>query len=372
MGRKRKDGAIEFEGGYWLTPNAKGVWHVEYTEAVPGGKPKSRSYSTGTTDKAAAETWLIEYRRGIKETSPGGARQHAGLSMKTVLEDYRKDCATRGKLKSQATPLDILERFFARYPAADVDTDLLEEYKQQRRAGRHTRRTNFKGVVKDVSLRREVAALIAAFNHSVELRKMSKRDVPYLAMPAAGGKRNIFLTVPEIEDMLARAMAEAPAEGAGRMPKITRFVWLALWTGSRAEALEQLTWDQVDFAGGVIRLHKSGAVETAKRRAPIPIAPRLRPVLERAWRERVDGFVCDAGECVCQWARFRDSTPYAARGLTRHDLRRSFIIKLVSEGKPLAKVAQAVGDTVEVITKHYLDFAPDFLDDLWTDNQKAA
>ncbi len=60
------------------------------------------------------------------------------------------------------------------------------------------------------------------------------------------------------------------------------FVLLALNTGARRGAILDLTWPQVDLVNGLINLNPAGRVQTAKRRAMVPISDTLREALVEA------------------------------------------------------------------------------------------
>lgn len=63
---------------------------------------------------------------------------------------------------------------------------------------------------------------------------------------------------------------------------LQQFVLLSLATGARPDAVLGLTWDQVDFAGNVLRLNPIGRTQTKKRRADVPTCDELRRLM-LAW-----------------------------------------------------------------------------------------
>ena len=79
----------------------------------------------------------------------------------------------------------------------------------------------------------------------------------------------------------------------GRLSRVERFLWLALESAGRQQAILDLTWDRVDFEAGVVHLHDPDRPATSKRRASVPMSKRLRPVLERAYAEHESKYVCD-------------------------------------------------------------------------------
>lgn len=83
--------------------------------------------------------------------------------------------------------------------------------------------------------------------------------------------REKVLSLPELRALWAAA---APVE------HWRRYLWLALGTGARPEAILQLTADRIDFAAGVIQLATGD--HGKKRRPTIPIAQSLKREL-RTW-----------------------------------------------------------------------------------------
>jgi integrase len=64
-----------------------------------------------------------------------------------------------------------------------------------------------------------------------------------------------------------------------------RFLVLAVGTASREAALRELTWEQIDFRLGRIRLNPEGRRQTKKRRPTVPIAPTVARELASWGRE---------------------------------------------------------------------------------------
>jgi integrase len=58
------------------------------------------------------------------------------------------------------------------------------------------------------------------------------------------------------------------------------FLILLLGTAARCGAITSLTWQQVDFEAGLIRLNPEGRKQTSKRRATVKLVPFVREVLE--------------------------------------------------------------------------------------------
>jgi integrase len=157
-----------------------------------------------------------------------------------------------------------------------------------------------------------------------------------------------------------------------RLSRIERFIWLALFTTSRKQALLELTWDRVDFSTNTIHLNVPGRRLTKKRRADVSIATQLRPVLERAYAERVSDLVLDHGaddiwaglQYVAIRAGFSDqkvlrgASPKAT-GISPHVFRHSGATHMARGNVSLWKVARTLGDSISTTEKVYAKWAPE-------------
>ena len=120
-----------------------------------------------------------------------------------------------------------------------------------------------------------------------------------------------------------------------------------------------MTWDRVDLASGLIDLRDPTRHATKKRRAQVPISARLRPLLERAKREAISPYVLDGGSIRKAWTTWVMSSSFPH--ITPHDLRRTWATLAARAGVPLWDIAAVLGDTVEVVTKHYAIHQPEHL-----------
>jgi integrase len=354
-----------------LTPrltrdNATGIWQIRWTEKRDDGSWRSHSLSTRTKDRAVAAHVLQGFQVELMKGGIGGVGALPGAQpIEEILDAYELAAEMRRVGETQSFSLRPIRSFFGKLTVADVTPGIVARYVRERRAGSHTQRApragREGGGIADSTLRRELSALSAALTWAGRKGIIPRTSVPVIDLPPAGAPREVFLTEREADDLWLRALSLSPGESKGRLTRISRFVALALDTGARAEAIEALEWTQVDLEGGWIDYRKPGERITTKRKARVPIAPRLRPVLERAKREAKGAFVCDQGSVRTAWETFVATTPYAARGLTRHDLRRTFASVLAARGVPLEKIALLLADTLPTVIKHYARFSPDYL-----------
>lgn len=207
------------------------------------------------------------------------------------------------------------------------------------------------------TLRLELATLTAAmrFCHADELIDR----VPRLELPPASPPRDRWLTAEEIDRLIAAASRARSQRG--RMSRVERFIWIALETGARHQSIVNLSWARVDLAAGMIDFRDPGKALTSKRQARVPISERLRPILKRAWEERVnDLWVLDNRGTLRK--SFKNAVTAAGlTGVTPHTLRHTCATQMARAGVPMFVIAQVLGDDVATVTKNYLHHDPDHL-----------
>ncbi|WP_370316010.1 tyrosine-type recombinase/integrase [Sagittula sp.] len=86
-------------------------------------------------------------------------------------------------------------------------------------------------------------------------------------------------------DYLERKQVAALLRAARKRPHVAMFVRLAVYTGARASAILQLTWDRVDLKTGAVDFRLPGNRHSRKRRAVTAVPTRLLASLRR-YRKR--------------------------------------------------------------------------------------
>jgi integrase len=143
------------------------------------------------------------------------------------------------------------------------------------------------------------------------------------------------------------------------------FILLGLYTGARKEAILSLRWSQVDLNVGRIDFNALGARRTNKRRAHIPIPPRMIGPLRRARLRGTEiGFVVnDDGKRLGDLKRgFASACRRAGLiGVTPHTLRHTCATWLMQRGVPKWEAAGFLGMSVETLEAVYGHHSPDYL-----------
>lgn len=338
--------------GLRLGLNARGIYEVRWTEAG-----RSLRASTRTADLSEAQQVLAEALQERKRIAEASQRETCTVAH--VLDLYLREHVRKRCMAPKPIELvvPLLADHFGRLLPADIKPGDVEDYISRRAPGGDL------GLgAQPHSVRRDLGVLVAALNHAVRTRRITRADVPHIAMPPAAEPRPAVLTPAQARALIDVALKGSPNSsewrlGRGRLPRLYRFIALALNTGARRDAIENLTWDRVDFAAGTIDYREPGRRATRKRRVVVAIGPALLGILKRAHRERVTDYVLDTpSDCLAAFKR-------AARlagvpDVTPHALRHTFATLALDAGESMWTVANALGDTVATVERTYAKRRP--------------
>jgi integrase len=339
-----------------LKKHTNGTWYVHWTE---GRRSKRVSTSAKEMDgkngaKAFFGTWLLMSQQAPPE---GGSAP----CVRDLWTRYFDKHIKRNTTAVQTTEWSWknLEVFFAELFVSQVTFDNVEDYIARRKAGK-IGRPSVEGTI-----RRELSVLRACFNWcaSPKQKILTKAEMPQFELPAESDPRDRWLRHEEIQKLLNAAAAMRQGD---RLSRGERFLWLALETAARKTAITELTWDRVDFETGVIHYNVPGRKKTKKRRADVPISEALRPVLERAYaerldQERTDGLVLDNATGAIWPILQRVAKRAGVADVSPHVLRHTAATHMARRGVSLWAVAGVLGNTIDMVDKVYAKHAPDGL-----------
>lgn len=330
-----------------LEVNRSGYWEIRWTDRDSTGRARTRTASCRTKDRHVAEAALDAWRAAGAAVAP----LTGDLTVDEACQKYLdRHVDKRGGTDAQARNLVVLRRVLGDLRVVDLTEARVDGYVSVRRGS---------GIASG-TVRRELGALRAVLNWAERKRLVPPGAVVHFDLPAEGAPRRRYLSEDEegrLWDTAVRWVSDG--EMAHWKRRGALFVCLALETAARSGAVRELKWDQIDWKRGLIDF---GADRGNKRRAVVPISDRLRPVLATECARSVDEYVLghagkvrDAFEWVLADAGLADA------GVTAHDLRRTWASLRVSWGVPLQDVAAVLGDSIEVVEKHYAVFSPDYL-----------
>lgn len=335
----------------------------------------SRGTSTRTGSRQAAEQFLATF---IQQRDADDAVTGKGLTVSQMLDDYLTEHA-RPKIAAIDQAEIAAGYLNAHFPVTKLASTVTEEDCDAYVAARRARRLK---IIRDPkaagngTIRRELGMLVAAFNHAIKKKRLAPGSVPHITPPPAPRSKDRWLSIEE-EAALIASCPIPPEENdkdgnPRRLTRIYRFIILAADTAARKEALTSLTWFQVDFDAGTIALNPADRLQTKKRRSVVPMSRRLRSVLERAFREKQNGYVLDHNGSIR--TSFEGAVARARlEKVTPHTLRHTWATRAARAGVPMIDVADMLGDDLRTVEKNYRHQSPAHLKGAadWRDRETA-
>lgn len=311
-----------------------------------------------------------------KHAADWGDGDPAQIPVADVLTLYMTE-----KVPTQASPETVgyhagpLLDHFGMMSCWDVTASACKAYTASRMAGMGDRKP-----VKQGTARRELGTLAAALGYAYKARKISKPV--FVTLPDKAPPRERWLSRSEAARLIAGALGFTPAElhRDGKVKKwkrtgapsyhVARFILIALYTGTRHEAVLKMRWGVnsasgwIDLDQGVLYRRGEGERDTRKRRTPAPIPDRLAPHLRR-WREMTNKGPCEYEDRLTlrQKTGFARARELAGLGadVTPHTLKHTCITWMLQEGVSTWEVSGFTGTSEDTIRRVYGHHAPDYL-----------
>lgn len=349
-----------------------------YAHWSDGGRSKRKSM--GTQDRAVAEKrfaqWLLLGGHKSEIADDTAQRAYTAQDCWTV---YKAKHVDVGGADNDTITYNwlTLGPHFGHLTIPQVNQKAVDDYVAKRTTGRLGRK------VKPQTCRKELSILFAAMRFCASKKKLGAEPMFSAALiedctlPAEGDPRDRWLRIEEMQRLFDAA---ARLRRGKHLSRAERFIWLALETAARMQAILDLTWDRVDFETGTIHYDVPGRKKTKKRRVTVAISRALRPVLERAYEER-DKTINDPtlalvmGNKADVWASVqlvaieagfgngqakpeRSQKPKAT-GISPHVFRHTAATHMARRGVPLWKIAKILGNTLAMVERVYAKWCPD-------------
>lgn len=295
--------------------------------------------SADTTDKTKArqrlQTKLGQIAEG-KFIGPGADR----VTFDDMAEDFLNDYRTTGKRSLDVAERRVkkhLKRFFGNKTAHGTTTADVRAF--------IVARQEEKAALGEINL--ELAALKRMYNLALRAEKIMRK--PYIPALQLNNARQGFFERWEFE----RLLAKLPDELRGP-------VSFAYWTGWRLKsAILPLTWSQVDFEAGTVRL-EPGTTKNKEGRL-IYMTTELKALLEQQWLVHQTNYA----DCPLIFHRnkkrikdIRGSWDRACKdaglsGRIPHDFRRTAVRNMVRAGIPERVAMMMAGHKTRAVFDRY-------------------
>ena len=153
------------------------------------------------------------------------------------------------------------------------------------------------------------------------------------------------MTLPEPEqfDAIVKTVETA---GAGQSKDCADLVRFLAFSGCRISEAKQVTWADVDFERGEMRIHnaKRSKTTSAHNLRFVPIITAMRDLLERLHRQqnpKPTDRVCVLGEC--EKSLTNACKKVGVSRITHHDLRHLFATRCIEAGVDIPTVSRWLG-----------------------------
>lgn len=350
----------------YLERNKFGVWEIRWSE-----NRRSLRRTTGARDFQEAQKILANFIL-LKDRDEVLSRNTHDITVLEVLGDpdnpadgtyWAEHVLKRVESKETATfAAKKILAYFGPMAVKDIMPDHVRAFIAKRRSGEIGKPSI------DATIERDLSVLRAAINHAACNKRLPVSDVPYIEKLRGSPPKDRWLSKAEANKLLSVArmswdkslpLGEQQWAVMPKLPRVYKFIAIALATGSRKSAILELKRDQVDLEWGMIQFNPSGRRQTKKRRPAVPISDELMPVMKQIIAEAEGDLLLGSGcirtafEGACSRAGLHDVTP--------HTLRHTWATWAAQAGVPLTDIAAVLGDTYATVERNYLHHCPEHL-----------
>ena len=317
------------------------IWWLQYCF-------RGRVYRESSHSTVRAEAGKLLRRR---QAEMGRGRLAGPDVERTTFEDLATMIAEDYQINGRKSadhlyvPLAHLRQFFGHTHAVDITPDRVTAYIRARLNDRER-------PAKPATVRNEVSALKRMFTLAARAGKVSHRPI-FPSIEVRNTRSGFFE-----DDQLRRVIAHLPEH-------LKAYIEFANLTGWRAGEIRSLTWKQVDFAAGTIRLEPGTTKNDEGRVFPFGALPALADLIHKQ-RERTSSLERERGQII-PWVFHRNGAPIGryqewwrkacARagvpGRIVHDLRRTAVRRLERAGVPRSVAMKLTGHKTESIYRRY-------------------
>jgi integrase len=336
-------------------------------------KDREREISTGAGEgeRGKAEIAFADYLVKNRQPSFGDGDPRQVLIGDCLAVYCEKHGSLTARPEGLSFEVDRLAEFFGDRFVSEISEELCSSYVEWRCAQTNRRATVNRGrSIKPTTARRELVTLSAALNWCYRnpapggMKRLAHPVV--VTLPKVAERRERHLTRQEVAALLWAALGfnRDGIRNRFRVNRhLARFILIALYTGTRHDAILHLQWmpntlgGWFDLDAGVLYRRPQDAIETDKRRPPSPIPPRLMPHLRR-WRKLVTRYVIEydgtpiTSKLRRAWGGARSLAGLGA-DVTPHVLKHTCATLMLQNGISTWDVAGVLGTSEDVIRRTY-------------------
>jgi integrase len=330
-------------GGGSIFTRGTSLWIKYYRDGQP--MRESVAVALGRSPEHVTEkdaTALLNKRLGEVARGAQIVPRAEKVRIGEVLDDLVTEYEVNGRRSLRRTKISVahLRAHFGGFRAQSVDVAQIRKYIAKRQADQASNAT----------INRELAALKRAYTLAYQGRKILER--PHIPALVENNARAGFFERDQFE-AVRQHLPEAIRPVAG----------FAYITGWRVSEILSLTWSQVDFQAGTVRL-EPGTTKNRDGRM-FPFTPDLRALLEA--QRATTNAVSVQREGIIPWVFHRHGEPIktfygawrnaceeaAVPGRIFHDFRRTAVRELERAGVPRSVAMKLVGHRTEAIYRRY-------------------
>lgn len=255
------------------------VWWIEFWQHGKQHRESSKSRKESVARK------LLRTRTGqvaVGQFVPAADRVTFEQLATMLLDDYRVN--GRKSARRATASIARLREAFGALRAIEITADRIASY-----IG-----TRLEGATAPATVQKELAALRRMFTLAIRARKLTAAHQPYIPSLEIRNVRSGFFEEAEFRAVLAHLSED--------VQPVAEFMY---WTGWRTAETLSLTWAQVDFKQGVVRLDVGTTKNDEGRELPFAMLPELEAVLRRQ-RARTEAVEREA-ERIVPWVFHRGS-----------------------------------------------------------------
>lgn len=274
---------------------------------------------------------------------PSGPKDPDGMTVATVLNIYGQEHApTVADPARIGYAIEALMKFWGKLAVSAIKGATCRRYAKQRGAA-------------DGTVRRDLGCLRAALRYCE--REGYLTSAPAVWLPARPPSKDRWITRDEAAKLLRAAS-----------PHLRRLILIALYTGTRKDAILRLQWTpntdggHVDLERGILHRASSFARKTKKAQPPARIPRQLLAHLRR-WKRLSRQHVIEWGDTNPDsikraWRRACERA--GVEGVTPHTLRHTAITWAMQRGVKIADAAGFFGVTTETLERVYWHHSPEY------------